>query len=415
MKIWIVNPFDPLPGGQEQLGRYAFLARRLAAAGHVVTWWTSVFSHRFKRELDPAAVAHGAAEAGIRAILLPAPPYRRNISLARLWNHRVLARNFERQAAGAERPNLILASSPPLEMADGAARLGRAWRIPTIIDIQDQWPDNFARAFPRATRVAARVLLAPYYAVERAAYRAADGIIGVAQGYVDRGLAVGGPKRWSGVFPLGVDLADVDAAMQRGRERFGQKWSKPAGQLWLLYSGSLSHNYDFLTIVRAAEAVQREFGDQVRIFISGAGELAGEAQRIVRERGLRNVTLTGFLDFDEWGCILSQADAGFNASFPDALIYLPNKIFYYLAAGAAVLNTIPGECAQIVAEGGCGLTYTAGNVDACVAAIRQLVRDEAGRRAMASASRRLAETRYDRRIVYAGLQALLERIAEEGA
>ena len=29
MKVWLVNPFDPLPGEQEQLGRYAHLADAL--------------------------------------------------------------------------------------------------------------------------------------------------------------------------------------------------------------------------------------------------------------------------------------------------------------------------------------------------------------------------------------------------
>jgi glycosyltransferase involved in cell wall biosynthesis len=126
------------------------------------------------------------------------------------------------------------------------------------------------------------------------------------------------------------------------------------------------------------------------------------------------VTLTGFIDFDEWACILAQADVGFNASFPEALIYFPNKIFYYLAAGAAVLNTIPGQCARLVAEHACGLNYTAGDVDGCFAAIAALVEDAERRRAMGAQSRRLAEAVFDRRIVYADMARFLERVGREG-
>ncbi len=411
MLIWIVNPFDPLPGEREQLGRYGFLARCLRQAGHGVVWWSSAFSHRFKRPVEAGPIAQAARAAGLEVRLLPAPPYSRNVSFARLRNHRRLALEFAAAAPTAPRPDLILASSPPLELAARAVELGRAWDRPTVVDIQDQWPDNFIRVTPRLLRPLSRLLFQPYYAWERRAYRAADAIVGVADGYVQRGLRVGGAKRWTGTFPLGVDLADVAAAMQRGVARYGDRWRKPPDQVWFLYSGSLSHAYDFLTIVRAAVPAQATFGDRVRFILTGTGELAPQAANLVARHGLRNVTLTGFLDFDEWACVLSRADVGFNASFPEALIYFPNKIFYYLAAGAAVLNTIPGQCAALVDRARCGLNYPAGDADACFAAVRRLVTVPDERRAMGAAARRLAEEVFDRRIVYTEMTRFLEQVA----
>jgi glycosyltransferase involved in cell wall biosynthesis len=411
MKVWLVNPFDPLPGEQEQLGRYGYLASCLRAAGHEVVWWSSLFSHRFKRNIAADGVIRAARDTGIEVRLLPTPPYQRNVSLRRLWNHRVFGCEFGRAARGRPRPDLILASSPPLESARAAVRLGRAWGVPALVDIQDQWPDNFARLLPRALRPLSRIVLAPYYRMERQAYTLADGIIGVARGYVERGLGVAGPKARHGVFPLGVDLAHVRAAMAAGTAAHGAQWRKPPNQLWLLYSGSLSHNYDFLTIVRAAAAARQRFGQRVRFILTGAGELASAAQELVRAQRLDNVCLTGFLDFQEWACVLAQADAGFNASFPDALIYLPNKIFHYLAAGAAVLNTIPGECAELVAQSGCGLNYAAGDVQSCLAAIDLLLESPQRRAAMRTAAQRLAEQRFDRRIIYAELVRFLEAAA----
>lgn len=411
MRIWLVNPFDPLPGEREQLGRYAYLAACLRDAGHEVTWWSSSFSHRFKRRVDRERVRAAAEEWRIGIELLDAPPYAGNVSFARLANHRALGRDLKRRMESLTPPDVILASSPPLETADVAAAYGRQRGVPVIVDIQDQWPDNFARVFPRFARPLAKLALWPYYRTERHAYRAAAGIIGVARGYVNRGVGVGGAKALTGSFPLGVDLADVRAAMADGAKQFAGKWPKPAGQTWLLYSGSLSHNYDFLTPIRAAAAIQRDFGDRARFFITGTGELADAAHAIVRESALRNVTITGFVEFPEYAYLLSQADVGFNASFPDALIYLPNKIFYYFAAGAAVLNTIPGECAQIVAAAGCGLTYAAGDVAGCEAAIRAALGSPEKLAAMKAASRRLAEDVYDRRIIYAGLVRFLENAA----
>ncbi|UCE58872.1 MAG: glycosyltransferase family 4 protein [Phycisphaerales bacterium] len=412
MKVWLVNPFDPLFGEHEQLGRYACLAETLQQAGNDVLWWSSTFSHRFKRNVDAERVHAGFAEKGIRVRLVPTPPYAKNVSYRRLKSHRAYGRAFRELASDQPHPDVILASSPPLESAYEAARLGREWQVPTIIDIQDQWPDNFARVMPGAMRWMRGVLLAPYYTLERKAYTLADGIIGVAQGYLDRGVLVGGRKKHEGVFPLGVDLQEVDKAIAAGAAEYTDKWRKPEGRIRLLYSGSLSHNYDFQTIIRAAALAKQRFADRVEFVLSGTGELALEAERLVIQHDLDNVHLTGFLGFDEWAYLLSQADAGFNASFPDAMIYFPNKIFYYLAAGAAVLNTIPGQCAELVEKEACGLNYTAGDPESCFDAIAQLVDAPQMLTQMGLASRRLAEQVYDRKIILTGLTRFLEEAAD---
>jgi glycosyltransferase involved in cell wall biosynthesis len=414
VRVWLVNPFDPLFGEQEQLGRYAHIAETLQRAGHDVLWWSSTFSHRFKRDVDRKLVEAGAESKGIELRLVPTPSYTKNVTYRRLRSHKAFGRTFHQLAKNQPRPDVILASSPPLESACEAARLGQAWGIPAIIDIQDQWPDNFVRVMPQPLRWFRRLLLGPYYSVERKAYTLADGIIGVAQGYLDRGLQVGGRKRYEGVFPLGVDLKELDDAITEGGRTFAEKWRKPEGQTWVLYSGSLSHNYDFLTIVRAAALAKDRFGDRIRFILTGTGELAERARSIIGESDLGNVTMTGFLEFPEWAFLLSQADAGFNASFPDALIYFPNKIFYYLAAGLAVLNTIPGQCAELVENEACGVNYEAGDAQSCFDAVAQLVDAPDALTRMGSASRQLAEQVYDRKIILADLTRFLELVASGG-
>ncbi len=410
MKIWIINPFDPLPGGTEQLGRYAYLVKLLGERGHQVTWWSSTFSHRFKREIDAAQARQSAESLGFELELVESPPYGSNVSFRRLRSHRVYGRNLGRMMATTPPPDVILASSPPLEAAAEAAKAGRRWGVPAIVDIQDQWPDTFARAVPAPLRSMSRLLLSPWYSLERRAYRAADGIVGVGDGYVQRGLAVGGSKPLTGEFPLGVDVADVDAAAQRGAERY-PRWKKQPHRLRFVYSGSLSYSYDFQTIIRAAALTKRNPGTPVDFVLTGQGDLAHVAHEMVAADQLDNVTVTGFLDFDEWAYLMYESDAGFNASFPHALIYLPNKIFYYFAAGQAVLNTIPGECANLVERHGCGLTYDAGDADGCFAAIRRLAEEPRQLQRMKSAARLAAETVFDRRIIYARYADFLENAA----
>ena len=408
MNVWIVNPFDPLPGDPEQEGRYATLARLLVARGHRVRWWTSSFSHRFKRPVDQAEIARACRACGIEVEFTDAPPYARNVGLRRVRSHGVLARRFREAALRSpDTPDVVVVSSPPPVLAAVAVDVARRRGARSIVDVQDLWPNAFTSLAPRPVRALLGPVIWMLRGNVRRAARGCDAIVGVADAYVQSSLCETDGSKRIATIPLGVDLAAFDAAAARGRcERF----AKPPGEIWLAYTGSLNRNYDFLTILRAAAKIGTRLGPGLRFFITSRGELAEQAQAIVHEQKLTNVTLTGFLEFDTWAYLLSQCDAGFNASFPEVMIFLPNKIFYYLAAGAAVLNTIPGQCSQIVREGGCGLDYSAGDADSCAAAIERVVRDVAGRVAMQKAARRLAETTYDRAILFPKYVELIEEL-----
>ncbi len=410
MNIWLVNPFDPLPGDPEQQGRYGSLVRLLAGAKHKVTWWTSAFSHRFKRPVDQQALSEGCHDLGVDVKFLDAPAYSKNVSFRRLWNHWVLARQFRRLAPRqSDRPDVIVVSVPPPMLAREACRFGKACGAGIIVDCQDLWPETFYRLGSGATRALKRIAFRPWAVAAAESYRLADAVVGVADGYVQRVVELGGPKARTASIPLGVELAAFDAAAARGKcDRF----TKPPGQVWLAYTGSLNRSYDPITIIRAAGKLRDKAG-AFRLFVTGRGELQGEAEEVIRSEGIDNVTMTGFLDYDAWAYLLSQCDVGFNASFASAMIYLPNKIFYYLAAGLAVLNTIPGQCSRIVREGNCGLDYSAGDVDGCAATIVRILDDENSRLAMQRASRQLAEATYDRAVFMARYAELIESLGAE--
>ncbi len=411
MNVWIVNPFDPLPGDPEQEGRYATLARMLRNAGHGVVWWTSSFSHRFKKPVEQKPVKAACDEIGVDVRFLDSPAYSKNVSVRRLWNHYVLAKNFRRAVKNdTKKPDVVLASAPPPLLAKSACRFAKAHGIACVVDVQDLWPETFYRLMPAPLQWLAKTLLAYWAAASRKAYRLADAIVGVADEYVDHAVAAGGEKRITATIPLGVDLAAFKAAAEAGR---CEQYTRPEDEVWLAYTGSLNRSYDPLTIIKAVAKLRGRTGRKFRLFITGRGELQGRAEQIIHEENLDNVTLTGFLDFPAWACLLSQCNVGFNASFPEARIFLPNKIFYYFAAALAVLNTIPGQCSRIVSDGKAGMDYTAGDVDGCAEAIAKMLDDDSFRLAAGEASGRLARTTYDRRILYAEFVKLLEKLAAQ--
>ena len=408
MIIWLVNPFDPLPGDPEQEGRYATLAGLLVAKGHDVTWWTSSFSHRFKKPVDQQAVTTACEATGIDIRFLSVPSYQQNVGMSRLWNHYLLANCF-RKAVRTEPnpPNIILTSIPPPMLARQAAIFAKEYKAKVIVDVQDLWPETFYRTAPALLRPLFPLILTPWHKAACSVYTAADAIVGVADEYVNRAVKLGGPKAIIATIPLGIDRAAFATAVDRGRCK---ELSKPTGEIWFAYTGSLSRSYDCLTLTYAFAKVHKTLNVPAHLFITGRGELREEIEQIIRTKNLKNVTLTGFLDFHRWAFLLNQCDVGFNASFPGAMIYLPNKIFYYFVGGLAVLNAIPGQCSRIIREGNCGLDYQAGDVDNCAQAIEQIITNREELAAMQSNSYHLAKTRYDRKVLYPEYVDLIEQV-----
>jgi hypothetical protein len=109
--------------------------------------------------------------------------------------------------------------------------------------------------------------------------------------------------------------------------------------------------------------------------------------------------------------LVQSADASFLAVVSGTLIMMPNKLFDYLAGHTVVLNTIRGQAEEILREHGCGWTYGDGDPQACFAAMARVVEDANGRREAVDRARRLAETEFDRAVIYDQMAAFLERVA----
>ena len=399
-------PGDPA----EPEGRYATLARRLAGKGHKVCWWTSSFSHRFKEPLDQRAAIATCKAIGIDIQFMTVPRYHRNIGFKRLWNHCLLARSFRKNSRKkSERPDVIVASSPPPMLSLQAAKYAKESGAKILIDTQDLWPEVFYPLIPRMLRPFSRLLFMPWHTAVKKAYKLADAFVGSAEAYIVRARKLGGDKRITGVIPLGLDCQLFDSAVSKG---YCKEFTKPDGEVWFIYAGSLTRNHDFLTLTKAFAKIHKTLDVRTRLFIAGRGYLSGKLKRIIEKQKLTNIIQTGFLDLNSLAYLLRQCNVGFNPSWPKTMVFLPYKLFYYFAAGLAVLNTMPGECSQIITQNQCGLNYTAGDVNSCTAAIKDIVSNPKRLRRMQDNSRCLAQTVYDRRVLYQKYVDLIEKVAD---
>lgn len=406
LDICVINPFDPLPGDALGETRYASFCRALAEAGHRVTWHSSDWSHALKARRDGEKIRRAGAEAGFQVVLHPTRPYQRNVGIARMASHRGWVGRVVGSLQGLQHtPDVVLASMPPPELGCRVGRWVRARGAVIVLDVQDLWPETFVRLLPAALRPLGRLLFRATARRTRQAYGLADGLVGVAQGYVDhalRWLRSGTPSK---VLHLGTDLAAFDANVAP-LEEIGL--AKPAGLKWVFLSGSFTTYLDLELVLETMQELQRR-GAAIQLMAVGYGPGEPYLRRQVQLRDLANVTVMGRQGERVYATVAGHSDAAFLPIHPKAFVLFPNRVFPYLAAGLPVVSTVRGELERLLADRAAGATCEAtptAAADALEAAVRGSDPAVPGRR-----PRPAWVEQFDRRRIAADLVAFVEEVA----
>ena len=368
MNVWIQNPFDNLPSEGYRKQRYWLMAEAFVRAGHRVTLWTSDFNHVGKRY---RGLGGSEGLGGLEVRLVPTKAYRTNVSLARVRSHRAYAREWERlvesevtSLKSRPAPGLIVTSIPTIGAAEAALRLGRTFGAKVVVDVQDAWPETFERLAPCGLRWLARLALSGLRRRARRIYREADLVTGVCDRYRE---LTGRPDYYRAY--LGIERnPSLPSPVSRPASA-----SRP---LRLVYSGNLGRTYDLETVVGAlleCANVRSPGMGALTLDIAGKGDLKAELRRVVQNLCLEDrVRFHGYLPQEDLGELLRSCDIGIVPMADESFVGVPNKFADYASAGLAIVSSLGGESAALLAKYGCGEEYAAGEARGFFAAVMRL-------------------------------------------
>lgn len=415
MKIWIVNVNEPLPTdpGYDRPWRMGMLWDALRSRRHDVTWWSSTV-HHFDKRLRYDRTTEVAVDDLARVIHLHGRLYRRNISLARLQNHRTLGLEFRRLAPQKPRPDIILASIPILDLPREAVRFGRASELPVVVDVRDKWPDFMVEQVPGLAKPLARLLLRPLFHDLHEACSGARAVIGVTPAFVDWGLRAAGRAGTTDdrYVPHGYPETAAEASLLDEAGRFWDALDIRAGTGLpvLSFIGSLNFTaFDFPALIQAMGLLR----GQARLVLCGSGVGQDRVRELVA--GADNILLPGWVDGPRLQVLMQRSRLGVapyrnRANFVDNL---PNKFLEYLSQGLPVLSCLEGFSRQVLEEGGVGLFYPEAGPAELAHQVRTFLTDPEGSRAMEERARRLFHERFQAAKVYGELADHLVQLAEE--
>ena len=413
MRVWLATVGEPLPcdGPNERLHRTGLLAESIISRGHEILWWSSTFDHARKRFRVMGAREIVTRE-GPRIRLLHGPAYRRNVSLARLANHRAIGRRFRDLAPTEPTPDVILASWPTIELSREAVAYGRTRGIPVVLDVRDLWPDIFVELAPPIARGLARLATSSMTRAARQAFGGAAAITGVTPQFVAWGLdhAARPASASDRAFPLGYsDRVPDPSAIARAKA----SWAKlnVGGAFVVAFVGTMGlQKLDMAPVIAAARALRSE---NVQFVLCGDGD--GLATFKAMAAGLDNVIFPGWVGSAEIWTLLRMASVGL-APYRSSLNYignLPNKPIEYLSAGLPILSSLDGLLRSLLIRHGCGITY--GDGDDLVAALSTLRAAPRHLEAMSAAATALYRDKFVAEDVYDAMAAHLETVAGQAS
>ncbi len=422
LSVWLVNPFDDIPGEGLPPLRYWTLARVLAARGHDVIWWTATWSHR--RKAIRSAPLGIREDEGFAVRLVAVRPYEKDASLARIGSHRDFGKTFERLANESvssgqlERPDIILASLPPLESPEAAARLAKKLDATFVLDLMDLWPETFDRLLPGPgflKRLIAPFILGGMLKRRQALVAAADAVSAATKTYADSALRDAPeplPRHvcYVGAYPQEFSspprlMNHVPAA---GTD---QSASPEPVAIECVYAGTLESGQD-LDVLAGAARLLSAAGVKATIHVAGTG--AGEAS-LTRAAdaigGSCRLQVHGLLPRQAYVNLLSRCDVGLVCVKPESLVAVPYKACDFAAAGLAIVNSLPGELQRLIDEHAAGVAYTAGDAASLARAITGFAADRSRLNACRQGARRLAAAEFDRERTYPKFADWLETVS----
>lgn len=394
LRIWFAkvgeaNPLDP----DARRARTHQLAMRARARGHHVTWWNSAFDHPHKqwiRHHDFRVLI----ENGVDIRFLCGIGYRKNVSLRRAIDNRILSWRFKRTLRHQEPPDIIIASYPPYDVAGTFVRYANDHGVPVIVDIRDPWPDSFLNFVPHKVRRATRLALTYEFRIATNTVSRATALYAVNQAHLRTALQRAQRQRRT-TDHIFFNTFDENQHHEAERPKsIEESIVRADGRKIVFFFGMFGSVHDAVSLVRCAkELPENEFF----FVLAGKGDEWQMARRL--SHSMSNVLLPGWLDLGGLKAYSEIADIGVCPTrYPTDV--LPNKAIIYLASGLPVVSGFEGDLARILKDHRCGLNYQAGNLIDLQRSLRQLGTNTNLRHSMSKRARDTYEALFRPDLVY---------------
>lgn len=353
MRILIVQTGEPLhcDEGNFRPMRAMTLANYLVNRGHDVNIVSSRFFHQIKRHRTIADEVK--INQNLTINLINSCGYKKNISFYRIFDHIQLAFRFSKVAESIEdkygRPDFIYIGYPPIELAYTAVSWAKKRNIPSMVNVEDQWPDIFIDAASAFLKPVINFFVSPYKYLARLTFSKASMIGGVSESYVNWGLRYANRLQnvSDHVTYLTGDSDEISSLNIDAENDFRYRYANKNFKNRIIFVGTLSRGFDFEPLSHAIKLINKD-RKIVEFVICGTGDKEGEVKELFK--GVVGVTFAGWINRMQYK-ILAENSICTVAPYRKIKNFeenIPNKIIDSLYYGKPILTSLDGETGKLI-------------------------------------------------------------------
>jgi glycosyltransferase involved in cell wall biosynthesis len=362
--IWLINQYASTPE-TGMGGRHYYLAKELAKQGHKVYLIAASFTHLL-RESPKLANAFKIEEIeGFQFVWVKVPSYKEAHSKKRVFNWFKFAwQLLKLPKVIADKPDVILASSPAPFIFWGAQRLAIKFGARLAFEVRDIWPLTLMELGGYSSK---HPLIKLMQWTEDKAYRDADVVLSNLPYTVDHMMQRGMVRDKFTWVPNGFDQSEVSKLESLPESVLALI---PQDKFVVGYIGSMGVANALDSLIEAAESLQNQ-SDIIFILVGNGQE---KINLMKKSDFLSNVIFIDPIKKTQIQTMLAQFDVCF-IGWQDEPLYRfgisPNKLPEYMLSEKPILHAFSGE-GDAVAFAKAGKTVLARNPERIAGAVLKL-------------------------------------------
>jgi colanic acid biosynthesis glycosyl transferase WcaI len=303
------------------------------------------------------------------------------------------------------RYDIVITPSPPLTIGIIAWLLGLRWRVPSVYNVQEVYPD-FAINQGAMRNPAMRWLMRW---IERVVYRRSTMLVPISERFRHTIAQRGVPGTKLRVIP---NFADTDFYRPLPRDNDFARQHGLLDDFVVLYGGNIGVGQDWETLLAAAQALRNH---PITFVITGDGVCRTWLLDEIQQRTLHNVRFLGYLPLDSVPYASASSDIGTipmkKAATRDIF---PSKIYAMMACGkpAIVAADADSELVQVVQQAQCGRVVPPEDPPAYTEAVYRAFQERDRLPAEGARGRQFVEQHYSKEAVAHQYDELIRHLVE---
>jgi glycosyltransferase involved in cell wall biosynthesis len=353
MKIWIVSLYDPTEIDNTRPMRFLSLAHKSVELGHDVTYFSNTFRHATKKNRFETQTIINHTNT-YRTIFVKSSPYKKNLSIGRLYSHFLYANNIIKCFNNLNtKPDIIISALPPLLTNYKITKWSSKKNIPFVLDIIDPWPEVFTHFVPNYLKSLLKLLLLPFSYQLKVILKKSLGVVSISNQYINwsKKYIFTNDKK-NAVFYPSIPFLEYQSIISKSNISKNNK-------LKIIYAGNLGLSYDLPCILNAAKILEERYPGKTEFIVAGSGHFESAVRKY--QENYSNLIYLGRIGYNDLLEQYANSDLGL-AQYPTgATQSITYKFFDYLGAGLPILNSLQSEMAELTTKYKVGLNNNPGD------------------------------------------------------